>query len=113
MNPLTLLAVGATGSIGRPVVAEALALGHTVRALVRDLDRARTLPAGAEPVVGDVTDPATLVEAVAGIDAVVITIGSDGQGKAGARTIDYEGARNLLRAIGHRPVRVALRNTGS
>jgi uncharacterized protein YbjT (DUF2867 family) len=108
MSSLTVLVVGATGSIGRPVLAEALAAGHAVRALVRDPDRARTLPAGAQVVIGDVTDPTSLVEAVAGIDAVVITLGSDGQGRAGARGIDYGGVRNLLLAIGHRPVRIAL-----
>ncbi|HRH85273.1 MAG TPA: NmrA family NAD(P)-binding protein, partial [Rubrivivax sp.] len=32
----TVLVVGATGSIGRLVVAEALRQGHAVRALVRD-----------------------------------------------------------------------------
>ena len=46
--------------------------------------------------------------AVAGIDAVVFTLGSDGLGKVGARTIDYAGVRNVLDAIGGRPVRVAL-----
>ncbi|MEU9055610.1 NmrA family NAD(P)-binding protein [Streptomyces sp. NPDC048384] len=34
-QPLTVLVIGATGSIGRLVVAEAIARGHTVRALVR------------------------------------------------------------------------------
>lgn len=34
MSGLTVLAVGATGSIGRHVAAEALAAGHNLRALV-------------------------------------------------------------------------------
>jgi uncharacterized protein YbjT (DUF2867 family) len=108
MSTLTVLAVGATGSIGRQVVAEALAAGHRVRALVRNRERARELPAEAEIVIGDVTAPHTLAAAVEGIDAVVFTLGSDGQGKVGARTIDYEGVRNVLGAIGHREVTVAL-----
>ena len=37
---ITVLAVGATGSIGRHVVAEALREGHAVRALVRDTGQA-------------------------------------------------------------------------
>jgi uncharacterized protein YbjT (DUF2867 family) len=105
---LVILAVGATGSIGRHVVTEAIAAGHTVRALVRDRARAAGLPAAVEVVVGDVTRPDTLGAAVAGIDAVVFTLGSDGLGKVGARTIDYAGVRNVLDAIGGRPVRVAL-----
>ena len=35
MTALTVLVVGATGSIGRHVVTEAAAAGHRVRALVR------------------------------------------------------------------------------
>ena len=37
-DPLTILVVGSTGSIGRLVVAEALGKGHAVRALVRSPD---------------------------------------------------------------------------
>lgn len=37
---LTVLVVGATGSIGRLVVEEALRQGHVVRALVRTPDKA-------------------------------------------------------------------------
>src|SRR5271157_3946978 len=85
----TVLAVGASGSIGRPVVEEALAVGYRVRALVRDASKARLLPAAAEIAIGDVTRPETLAAAVDGIDAVVFTLGSDGQGKEGAETIDY------------------------
>ncbi|MFE4942235.1 NAD(P)H-binding protein [Streptomyces sp. NPDC056641] len=35
-----MLVIGATGSTGRLVVAEAIARGHTVRALARDRARA-------------------------------------------------------------------------
>jgi uncharacterized protein YbjT (DUF2867 family) len=109
MTTITVLVVGATGSVGRHVVEQALAAGHRTRALVRDLDRARTiLPAGVELVPGDVTRPDSLSEAVAGIDAAVLTLGSDGVGRNGARTVDYGGVRNLLAAIGTAPVRVAL-----
>ncbi len=43
-RPRTVLVVGATGSIGRLVVAEAVRQGYTTRALVRDPGRARQLP---------------------------------------------------------------------
>jgi len=69
--PLTVLVVGATGSIGRLVVDEAIRQGHKVRVLVRDLRRASKLPAGAQRVVGDLTLPDTLAAAVDGIDAIV------------------------------------------
>lgn len=108
MSNLTVLVVGATGSIGRHVVTEAIAAGHRVRALVRSLERGAGFPAAAERVVGDVTRPETLAAAVAGVDAIVFTLGSTGQGAAGARAVDYEGVRNVIAALGRRPVRVAL-----
>jgi uncharacterized protein YbjT (DUF2867 family) len=105
---MTVLAVGATGSIGRLVVEEALREGHAVRALVRNPDKARLLPRAAQLVVGDVTRPETLKDAVEGIDAVVFTLGSDGAGKTGAENVDYGGVRNVLLALGSRRARIAL-----
>ena len=40
-RPVTVLVVGATGSIGRLVVAEAIAQGYATRALTRDPAKAR------------------------------------------------------------------------
>jgi uncharacterized protein YbjT (DUF2867 family) len=105
---LKMLVVGATGSIGFLVVEDALRQGHAVRALVRDLHRAGSLPDSAQRVVGDLTRPETLAAAVAGIEAIVFTHGSDGQGKTGAERIDYGGVRNVLVANAGRPVRIAL-----
>jgi uncharacterized protein YbjT (DUF2867 family) len=107
-RPTTVLVVGATGSIGRLVVAEATAQGHATRALVRDPDRARRLGADVQLAVGNVTRPDTVAAAVNGVDAVVFTLGSGGAGKVGAETVDYGGVRNVLAALGTRPVRVAL-----
>ena len=107
-NPATVLVVGATGSIGWHVVAEVIREGYAVRALVRDASKARTLPPGAQAVVGDLTQPETLGAAVEGVDAVIFTHGSDGQGKVGAESVDYGGVRNVLAALAGRPVRIAL-----
>jgi NAD(P)H-binding len=74
---------------------------------VRDRDKARVLPADAELVVGDVARLETLPAAVAGIDAVVLTLGSHG-GKADAESVDYGGVRNVLRTLGSRTARLAL-----
>jgi len=105
---LKVLVVGATGSIGRHVVEQSLAAGHRTAALVRDRSRAeQVLPAGAEIVEGDGTQPSTLEAAVERIDAVVFTHGSHG-GVGEAERIDYGIVRNVLGAIGSRPVRVSL-----
>jgi len=97
---MTVLVVGATGSIGRLVVEEALRQGHAVRALVRTPGKARRLPLEAQVVRGDVTRPDTLTAAVDGVDAVVFTLGSDGAGKVGAESVDYGGVRNVLGCAG-------------
>lgn len=105
---MTVLAVGATGSIGRLVVEEAVRQGHAVRALVRTPAKARQLPSEAQVVLGDVTRPDTLSAAMDGIDAIVFTLGSDGAGKVGAKRVDYGGVRNVLRALRSRNARIAL-----
>jgi uncharacterized protein YbjT (DUF2867 family) len=105
---MTVLVVGATGSIGRLVVDEALRQGQLVRALVRTQNKARQLPAHAQMIIGDVTRPDTLRGAVKGVDAIVFTLGSDGLGKVGAETIDYGGVRNVLGALSSQNVRIAL-----
>jgi len=105
---MTVLVVGATGSIGSLVVDVALRQGHGVRALVRKTSKKNQLPRDVQVVIGDVTLPDTLTPAVDGVDAVVFTLGSDGAGKAGAESIDYGGVRNVLHALGSRTVRLAL-----
>ncbi len=105
---MTVLVVGATGSIGRLVVEEAIRQGHAVRALVRIPGKARRLPPETQVAVGDVTRPDTLPAAVDGVGAIVFTLGSDGAGKAGAETVDYGGVRNVLATLAPRTARVAL-----
>lgn len=105
---ITVLVVGATGSIGRLVVEEAIRQGHAVRALVRSLGKAGELPSEVQVVIGDLTRPGTLSGVTDGIDAIVFTHGSDGAGKAGAEAVDYGGVRNVLSARGSRKARIAL-----
>jgi uncharacterized protein YbjT (DUF2867 family) len=64
---------GATGVQGSPVVRRLLAAGHRVRAAVRDVS-APGLPEGAEPVFADLSVPASLTDAYAGADAVVVQL---------------------------------------
>ncbi|MFF5985236.1 NAD(P)H-binding protein [Streptomyces olindensis] len=70
-----ILVTGATGTVGRQVVAELLARGHQVRALTRDAAKA-AFPAGVETVEGDLTAPDSLVPALEGITGLhLITFG--------------------------------------
>jgi hypothetical protein len=58
------------------------------RALVRDARRAVGLPDGAEIVIGDLTDAATLGGAAKDVDGIVFTHGSHG-GATEAENVDY------------------------
>lgn len=108
---MKILIAGATGSVGLPVVETAIAMGHQPRALVRNRQKVRVLPRQTEVCYGDVALPETLAEAVKEIDAVIFTLGSDGQGRIGARAIDYGGVRNILRLLEGTQVRIALMST--
>lgn len=111
MPTLNVLVVGATGSVGRLVVEEALRKNHTVRALVRNPSRTARLPEGVDIVAGDVTRPETLGPALEEIDAVILTVNADGQGKEAAEAVYYTGVRHILTAIGRRNVRIGLMTT--
>jgi uncharacterized protein YbjT (DUF2867 family) len=70
-----ILVTGATGTVGRQVVAELLARGHEVRALTRDAAKA-AFPAGVEVVEGDLTAPDGLAPALEGATGLhLITFG--------------------------------------
>lgn len=107
-NHPVVLVVGATGSVGRHVVAEAVRQGYETRALVRDASRAGRLDAAARTVVGELTRPETLAAAVAGIDAVIFTQGSTYGDAAAAEAVDYGAVKNVLAALDGRRVRIAL-----
>ncbi|MFJ4682393.1 SDR family oxidoreductase [Streptomyces sp. NPDC088789] len=97
-----VLVAGATGTVGRQIVAELLARGHAVRALTRNPATA-ALPADAEVVQGDLTDPDTLVPALEGVTGLhLITFGDAGFTplETGPRILD------LARAAGVRRVTV-------
>ena len=68
---MTILATGATGSVGRLVVDELVAAGVPVRALTVDPARA-SLPPEAEVVVGSLARPSTLPVALKGVSAVYL-----------------------------------------
>lgn len=72
MNSMTtVLVTGATGRVGRHVVAGLRAAGVTVRALVRTPDLA-SLPSDVEMVQGDIHDPSAVRRAAADVDAVFL-----------------------------------------
>ena len=95
----TVLVAGATGNLGSEIVADLVARGATVRALVRESkadggDRLRDLAeAGAITlVVGEVSDDlATLSDKLRGVDVVVSAL-------QGGADVIIDGQKNLIRA---------------
>ena len=69
MKPI--LVTGATGNVGRELVAQLRAAGRTVRALTRNPQSAN-LPGDVEIVAGDLSAPATLDACLDGIDDVFL-----------------------------------------
>ena len=64
-----ILVIGATGNIGKDVVAGLRAKGEQVRAMVRDPEKAKaTREAGVEYVAGDLGDPKSVAAALQGIE---------------------------------------------
>ncbi len=94
---MKLTVFGATGRTGLQVVEQGLAAGHEVRAVVRDATRLAPDRAGLEVVVADVMDPATIVEAVTGSDAVISTIGT--RGRRAPTTVCADSSRSIVEAM--------------
>jgi len=69
---MKVLVLGATGSVGSAVVQNLLKGGASVAALTRSAEKAKNLPAGVEPRIGDLNDPYKVGEAFKGVDAVFL-----------------------------------------
>lgn len=95
-----ILVVGATGMLGGTILRRLLERGEAVRALVRDPSAEQTLKdAGAETVLGDLKDPASLPPACDGISTLITTANSAGRGGAdNVETVDLGGNHNLIEA---------------
>jgi putative NADH-flavin reductase len=89
---------GATGKIGRHVVADLLAEGHDVTAFVRNPDKLQQIDARLTVVTGELSDGQRLRDAVHGVDAVISALGpSLSRGSKGAPVTD--GTRNIVAAM--------------
>ncbi len=70
-NPLRIAVIGAAGNVGRRVVAEALARGHEVTAVVRHEARFHELPPTVRARTGDAGDVDSVAAISAGQDVVI------------------------------------------
>lgn len=93
----TVLVTGATGAVGRHLVRRLLEGGTEVRALTRDTERARAaLPAGAQPVAGDLADPESLARALKGADRAYVMLDADAGAAFGEAARRADGLRHVV-----------------
>jgi nucleoside-diphosphate-sugar epimerase len=91
------LVTGATGFIGRYLVAELLQRGYAVRILARTPERVASLRApGLEVVVGDVTNPASLAGIALGMDVVFHLASAMSEHDPAFDAVDVQGTQYLL-----------------
>lgn len=90
---MKVLIFGATGSVGRQLVAQALAQ-HTVTAFTRTPAKLETVHPNLQIVEGDVLDHASVERAVKGQEAVLCSLGAGRKG-----TVRAEGTRIIIQAM--------------
>ena len=93
---MKLVVFGSTGGIGAQVVEQALAAGHTVTAVARRPAAIALRHEHLEVVQGDVLEPQTIREAIAGKDAVVSAVGVHDRAPT---TVYSAGVANIIQAM--------------
>src|SRR5574337_1864296 len=95
-----ILVTGGTGFVGSHLIRRLRKEGRSVRALVRNPEKARTLAdLGAEVAPGDISDAVSLEKACAGAERVIHLVGIIQEAPGATfRGVHVEGTRNLLQA---------------
>lgn len=95
---------GATGGTGQQALAQALALGHEVKALARHPERVvagSADDAGLTIIQGDVLDVGAVGACIDGVDAVICILGT----RRGEAPIEARGTESILAAMAEHGVR--------
>ena len=96
MSVQTIGFIGAPGMLGRPVALAFLKAGWQVKALVRNLEKAKkSLPPEVAVIVGDIRDPKALSEVCTSIDLLYLNLSVD----PSSRQKDYQPEREGLLQI--------------
>jgi putative NADH-flavin reductase len=93
---MKLVIFGATGTVGRQVVQQALEQGHIVTAVARNLTKLDVQHPHLNLVQGDVMDASAVEQAIRGRDAAICVLGAGKQLKS---TIRSEGTQHIIQAM--------------
>ncbi len=107
---MNLLIIGATRGIGLQLLEQALATGHSVTALVRNPQRLTKQHERLKVVKGDIRDLEAVRRAMAGQEAVCVTVGIGVTWRP--VTVFSQGTRNVLEAMQEHGVRRLICITG-
>jgi putative NADH-flavin reductase len=107
---MKLAVFGASGRTGRPLVQQALAEGHEVKALVRDPPKMPVSHERLTVIGGDVLDAAKVEETVADTDAVLSALGHT---ETSPEDVQTRGTRNIVAAMENHGVRRLVSLTGA
>ncbi len=96
---MTLLIVGATGTLGRQIARRALDEGRQVRCLVRSSRKAAFLKEwGADIAVGSICVPETLPAALEGVTEIIDASTARANDIMSIQQVDWQGKVNLIQA---------------
>lgn len=93
---MKIIVFGATGTIGKHLISQALEEGHQVTAFARDLAKIKESHYNLNKVAGDVLDKRSVESALPGHDAVLVVLGAGRKG--GVRSI---GTQNIIAGMQH------------
>jgi len=99
---MKLVIFGATGTVGRQLVGQALHQGHRVTAFARNPHKLDNQHPQLSLIQGDVLDFSAVKQVIQGQDAVVCVLGS---GKKLTGNVRSEGTRQIIRAMEETGVR--------
>jgi uncharacterized protein YbjT (DUF2867 family) len=107
ISAMKVFLTGATGFVGSHLLRRLLAEGHSVRALVRDVNKAaRLAQQGAELVKGDVVENTGVNEGLSGCDAVIHLVGIIVEnGGATFEQVHHLGTRHVVEAARRNRIR--------
>src|SRR2546421_12344852 len=103
-----ILLLGSTGFVGRGVAHKILDVGHQLRVLVRDPMKAAAFKVrGAQVVVGDALDPASVTQAAQGVEHIISLVAVRRNRPQSYLAVNVDGPRivgEVAKALGARSV---------